>query len=297
MDKKLHPLLGLAVGVIAVSFSPILTKVTLQNGVHPVIIAFYRLLFTTLILVPLTFLSDKNRDEFKSLGKREYIIAIFSGIFLAFHFVAWFISLTKTSVFSATLLVDTHPIFVVLLQYILFKEKITVKGLIAMLIAIFGIALIGWGDFRIGQTSWVGNGYALLGAISVSSYFLCGSVLRRKMSLFTYSFTVYGICTLVLFIWALAARLPLFAYSLQDYLIFLSLAIVCTIFGHTIFNWALKYLKASVISVSILGEPIGAAILAFFIFHEIPGLMVLFGGFIVLIGVFMFHVVSTENKK
>jgi drug/metabolite transporter (DMT)-like permease len=279
----LNPYLALFIGVLGVSSSAILVKLT---SAPPVVIAFYRMLFTFLMLLP--FVLRKNSGDFRRFNKSQYLFAFISGLFLSFHFLSWFTALQYTSVASATVLVDTHPIFVLFLSYILWREVFPLKAYFGVLLALIGTIILSWGDLQLGVENLKGDLLALIGAFAVAGYYLCGRYLRKTMDVLPYTALVYGFSAILLFIAVILMGVPLSGYSLKDFLVFLSLAFFCTIMGHTILNWSLKFLPTASVSVSVLGEPVIASIMAFFIFSESLTLRQFLGCIIILSGILYF---------
>lgn len=279
----LNPYIGLFIGVLGVSSSAILAKLT---DAPPVIIAFYRMLFTLFMLLP--FVLKKSRADFRHFNKSHYILAFISGLFLSLHFLSWFTALKYTSVASATVLVDTHPIFVLLFSYILWREVFPMKAYLGVLLALTGTLILSWGDFALGVDNLKGDLLAIMGAFTVAGYYLCGRFLRKTMGILPYTSLVYGFSVIILFSTVIFTEIPLRGYSLKDYLVFLSLAFFCTIMGHTMLNWTLKFLPTASVSVSVLGEPVIASTMAFFIFGESLSLSQLMGCIIILGGILYF---------
>ena len=152
--------------------------------------------------------------------------------------------------------------------YFFFKEKLSKKAVVSALLAIMGSVLISWGDFRISGEAFYGDLLALIACAFVTGYFLLGQEVRKRLSLMTYTMVVYSVSSIVLFFYVIVTGASFGPYERQDWVLFLLLAVIPNLLGHTLLNWSIKYLSANVISVSILFEPIGAAILAFFIFNE-----------------------------
>ncbi|MGI6491282.1 MAG: DMT family transporter [Pelotomaculum sp.] len=286
-----NPYLAIILAVIASAFSSIFTKLA---AAPPNVIAFYRLTFTVVLLAPLA-LGATGRQELKRLPARDLVLASLAGLFLALHFSLWIASLDYTTVASSTVLVTMQPLFVVAGGYLLFKEKISLQGLAGGLLALSGSVIIGLGDFQAGGQALKGDLLAFSGAFMVALYVLIGRSLRVRLSLFPYVFLVYSTAGLFLLLSNLALGNPLYPYPFSDWIWFLALAVVPTIGGHTVFNWALRYVKAAVVSVSILGEPVGATILAFFIFQEVPTLLQVVGGLAVITGLLIF-ISAARNK-
>lgn len=288
-----NPYIAVIIGVIAVSTSAIFVK--LASDAPAGIVAFYRLAFATILMLPIILI--KYRKEIKEINRRDWLLASLSGIFLALHFILWFESLHYTSVASSVVLVTLQPIFAFVGTYIFFGERFSVGAIISMFITLVGSFIIGWGDFQISNLALIGDILALLGAVAITGYFLLGQRLRRSLSLMTYTFIVYGISSIVLLLYNIVLQNNFINYSFDYWMIFLTLAIVPTFFGHTLFNWALKWLSTSTISMAIVFEPIGATALAYFILGEKVTSMQWLGGTIVIFGLFLFVVSTTRKVK
>ncbi|MDD1503663.1 DMT family transporter [Lysinibacillus sp. CNPSo 3705] len=290
MEKaKIHPYIPIFIGVISVSLSAIFVK--LANA-EAGVIAFYRMFFSVVIMAPLFFW--KYTNEVKKLRIRDWLFSSVAGIFLAFHFILWFESLNYTSVASSTVLVTLQPLFAFVGTYFFFKENITLKTIFAGVIAIVGSILISWGDFKLSGTAFYGDMLALVACALVTAYFLFGQDVRKRLSLVTYTMIVYAVSTITLFIYVLIKGESFGPYSTMDWIWFILLAIVPNLFGHTLFNWSIKYVSTNVVSIAILFEPIGAAILALLIFKEYLIATQIIGGFIVIVGILLFVV---DEKK
>ncbi|MGB2991014.1 MAG: DMT family transporter [Paenisporosarcina sp.] len=281
--RTIHPYLPIAIGVIAVSMSAIFVKLANADAG---VIAFYRMLFSVLIMAPIFFW--RYTTEIKILSKRDWAFSIVAGIFLAFHFILWFESLNYTSVASSTVLVTLQPLFAFAGTYFFFKERLSVKTILSGLIAIGGCVLISWGDFQISGSALYGDMLALSACGLVTAYLLFGQDVRKRLSLVTYTFVVYGVSTITLFFYVVAIGESFGPYPANDWLWFILLAIIPNLLGHTLFNWSLKYVSTNVISIAILFEPIGAAILAFYVFSEYLSTTQILGGFIVIAGITLF---------
>ncbi|EON74383.1 DMT family transporter [Lysinibacillus sphaericus] len=288
-QPKIHPYIPIFIGVISVSLSAIFVK--LANA-EAGIIAFYRMLFSVIIMAPL-FLW-KYTAELKQLSKRDWLFSSIAGIFLSFHFILWFESLNYTSVASSTVLVTLQPLFAFVGTYFFFKEKITVKTIFAGVIAIVGSVLISWGDFKLSGSAFYGDMLALIACALITAYLLFGQDVRKRLSLVTYTMIVYVVSTITLFLYVLIKGESFGPYSTIDWIWFILLAIVPNLLGHTLFNWSIKYVSTNVVSIAILFEPIGAAVLAIFIFQEYLIATQIIGGLIVILGIILF--IIDENK-
>ncbi|WP_277673739.1 DMT family transporter [Piscibacillus halophilus] len=290
-QKQITPYIAVTIGVLAVSTSAIFVRLA---DAPSSIVALYRLLFAVLLMVPIVLI--KFRQELTEITSRDWLLSIASGVFLALHFILWFESLNHTSVASSVVLVTTQPIWAFLGGYLFFKERFTSGAVISLIIALVGSVIISWGDFQISGMALFGNFLALMGAIAVTGYFLFGQTVRKRLSLITYTFIVYGISSITLIIYNLILNEPFTGYSSDTWLYFLALAIIPTFFGHSLFNWAIKWVNASTITMGILFEPVGASILAYFILDELVTWSQLLGGVIVIFGLILF-IFSTSKKK
>lgn len=280
MQKNVPAIAAVILGVIAVSTASILIRLI---DVPPLVVAFYRLLFTTLILTPVFLLKEPQKGAVKDY---PFYYAL-SGLFLALHFYLWITSLSYTSVSSSVILVSLHPVFVSLYSHFILKERISPVTATGIIIAFVGVVVISAGDHSRGSSVLLGNLLALGGAVMVAGYMLVGRRLRQTVSTLNYTFWVYGTASLVLLGLALVFRAPLYPYSSQVYMVFLLLAVIPTLMGHSVFNWALDKVPVVLISTIILGEPVGATILAWIILQEPPSLFHYLGGFLILSGLFL----------
>ncbi|KHE72103.1 DMT family transporter, partial [Halobacillus sp. BBL2006] len=279
MDKPpIHPYIILMFGVLSISTAAVFVK--LAGDAPSSIIAFYRLSLAVIIMAP--YVVWKHADELKQIHRKDWMLAILAGIFLAFHFIFWFQSLNYTSVASSVVLVSLQPIFAFIGTFLFFKERFTVGAVLSLVITITGSIIISWGDFQINGLALLGDMLALLGAFTVTGYFLLGQNLRKRLSLMTYTFIVYGMASLTLLLYNLIVNQPFTGYNGEQWMIFLGLAIIPTFFGHSLFNWTLKWLSTSTISMAILLEPIGASVLAYWLLGEAVTWTQWLGGSIVL---------------
>lgn len=230
----------------------------------------------------------KYRKEVLTLSKKDWIFSTIAGVFLAFHFILWFESLNYTSVASSTVLVTLQPIFAFVGTYFFFKEKLSFKIILSALVAIAGSVIISWGDFKLSGTAFYGDMLALIACALITTYLLFGQDVRKRLSLITYTFVVYSISTITLFFYVLIKGESFGPYPESDWFWFIMLALISNLLGHTLFNWSLKWVSTNVISIAILFEPVGASILAYYVFHETLSLSQIAGGLIVISGILLF---------
>jgi drug/metabolite transporter (DMT)-like permease len=293
------PALALVFGILAVSTAAIFIRYA-QEHAPSLVIAAYRLSLAALMLAPAALL--RHRHELLGLGKKRIGLGVLAGVFLAFHFASWITSLEGTSVASSVVLVTTTPLWVALLSPFVLKERLSRLVLMGLGLALLGGMLIGlassctWqtGELTclgvndlLGQAALRANLLALLGAVMAAVYLLIGRSLRSGLSLVPYIFVVYGSAAVVLIGMTLAAGQSLTGYPPQAYLWFALLALVPQLFGHSVFNWSLRYLSAAFVAITLLGEPIGSTILAYFLLNEAPGGAELIGAILILTGIYI----------
>ncbi|MFC4402048.1 DMT family transporter [Gracilibacillus xinjiangensis] len=290
-SNRMFPYLAITIGVIAVSSAAIFVK--MAGDVPAAIIANYRLLFAAILMLPFVYI---KKAELRSLDKRDWGMTILAGISIAIHFIIWFESLNYTSVASSVVLVTLQPVFAFIGTSIFFKEKFAPGTIISMFIAIFGSIIIAWGDFQIAGEALYGDILALVAAVFITIYFLLGQSVRKKVSMVTYTCVSYLSGSIVLIIYNMIAGNSYINYSSDEWLIFLSIAVIPTLLGLNLLNWALKWVSTSIISMGIVFEPVGAAMLAYFILGEKVSWVQWLGGMIVVFGLLLF-IASTRRKR
>ncbi len=278
----MHPKLIMMLGVLGVSVSSILVR---WSDAPSLIIATYRLGWTVLLMLPVVLL--RHRKELMGLTLRDLLLCGASGVFLALHFATWFESLKWTSVASSTVLVSTEVLFTALGFALFLHGKIPSMGLVAIGLSFGGSILLALADGG-GGGKLYGDLLAVAGAVFVSIYTLIGTVLRGHLSTTIYTFVTYSACTLTLLILDGVTGTPLWGYQSKDLLVGLALAVLCTLMGHSVFSWCLKYLSPSYCSAVKLCEPVFAALLAAALFGEIPNLQQLWGALLVVGGVVLY---------
>ena len=251
----------------------------------PLTIATYRLILATLILAPF-YLSSDGPAELMNASRRDKMMLIGVGVALALHFASWITSLEYTSVASSVIFVHIDPIFVAAVSHFVLGEKVRRRTLLGIIVTFIGAAVIAFGDSGSGGSSLYGDLLALVGALMLGVYILSGRRLRQNLDLVSYVTPVYATSAVVLFLSSVATGTRLWPYPSGEYALFLAIAVVPMIFGHTVYNWALKYIEASVVSISLLGEPVGATLLAYFFLGETPSYITLIGGAVTLLGIY-----------
>jgi drug/metabolite transporter (DMT)-like permease len=289
------PYLGIGIGLVAVSTASVLIRYTQAAGVPSLVIAAWRLTLAGLVLLPIVLLT--KRAELRALNRRQVGLALVSGAFLGVHFGAWISSLAYTSVASSVVLVSTNPLFVALLAALFLNEKLSRPVLVGLGLTLAGAVAVGLADVCGGPAGCppladfvrgpaiLGDGLALLGAAAGAIYYSAGRALRRSMSLTSYIFLTYGTAAVTLAAAVAVAGLPVTGYSAGAYGLLALLALVPQLIGHSAFNWALKFLPATYVAVTTLGEPVGSIVLAVVLFGEAPTGFKLAGCALILAGI------------
>lgn len=280
----LPPGFALTGAVVAISFAGPLVRFSTAEAL---VISAWRLLFSVGIIgIILLFRGNPLRNV--RLSRREWALGIGAGFLLAGHFWAWVASIQLTSIASSSVLVSTQPLFVAGLSVAFLRENPSPRQWIGILVAVFGAGVIGWGDMTVGGSALLGDGLALCAGFMSAGYFTIGRNLRKRMDLWAYTGLVYGAAALPLTLAVvLTPSAPLTGYSLQNWGVFLALAAVPMMLGHTGINYSLRYLPAYVANLASLGEPVGATLIAWLLpaIREVPPPQTLLGGVLVLSGI------------
>ena len=290
-----RPGIAVIIGILGISLSSIFVR---YSSATSAVTAFWRLFLTVVIMTPMTLLSAETRKDFRSFARKDILLSVISGLFLALHFVLWFESLQMTSVASSTTIVCTEVIWVALGFCIFLKGRIPPAAVGAIALTVCGSVLIAFADSNAGD-NLAGDILALFAAISAAIYMLIGREVRKRVSTALYTYVVYISCAAALLIICLAGKTNPLGSGLSPIIVGLLLALFSTLLGHSIFSWALKYFSPAFLSASKLCEPVVAAILAAILFGEIPHYLVVVGGLLILTGVFAYSMIESnkETKK
>ncbi len=280
-DNKRLAYFALIIGIFAISTSAILIR---WSSSDPLVIGSYRQTFATFLFLP--FLLKDKFQEILNLSSREIFELLIIGILLGAHFGFWISSVKATSVAASVLLGTCHIVYVSIIGWVVFGEKLNSRGIIGTVIALAGIIILFWGDLVEDPGNFRGNFLAFISGILAGLYYLGGRKHRKNISLPTYAFIVYFSSAVVMWFVVLTQGLEYRSIPNSEFQLFFLMALVPTLLGHTMQNWALAFLPAYVISITLLAEQIGSGLLACYIFSEVPSLGVLVGGLIVLVGVY-----------
>ena len=306
--RRSNLIIALMTGILAVSTASIFIKFAQHNGAPSIVIAAFRMTLAALGLAPLAL--TRYRSELRQLTRSEWLLALLSGTFLALHFAVWITSLQYTSVASSVVLVTTTPLWVALASPLVLRERVGVGTYIGLALALAGGTVVGLSDsctwqngaltcpsanVFFGGTAFLGDFLALAGAWMAAGYMLVGRKLRAKIELVPYIFVVYGMASILLIAIMFGMGESPLGLSPITYVWLALLGLVPQLLGHSVFNWALKYVPASLVSVTLLGEPVGSTVLAYFLLQETPGWIKLVGAALILVGIWL-AARAGENK-
>lgn len=287
--------LVMAVGLAAMSSASILIRNAQAQHVPSLVIAAYRLGLASLAL-SIPAVRQQSWKDYAKLGMRTGGLLIASGVFLGLHFAAWITSLAHTSVLSSVVLVASTPLWIGLVSPLFLKETAQSVAWVGIGVAMVGGAVIGLSDLKNAsmQTGW-GDLLALSGAMFAAVYLMIGRRVRARLHLIAYIWIVYGVAALFLLGWVWTAGLPLTGYSADAYLWLGALALVPQLIGHSAANYGVRYLPATLVGVTTVGEPVGSSILAFVFLAELPTALQLCGGALILLGIVLVFVAGSQG--
>ena len=274
----MSPVVILIIAVLATTYAGPVVRLATAPALA---IAFWRL---TMVL-PVTGLLAAR--EPRAPVRQSALLMVLSGVLLATHFWTWIASLRFTSVASSVVLVSLKPIFVWGIAALWLDEHPSPRERWGILLAVLGAIAIGAGDAHLSFGHLTGDLLALAGAVTAAGYYAIGRRVRATVGVWSYATLVYGVAAIVLGLFALAVHAPLVGHRPSDWLVMASLAAGPMLVGHTGMNYALKHFRATTVNVAALGEPVGAALIAWLVpaIGEKPPLTAIVGGAVVLLGI------------
>jgi drug/metabolite transporter (DMT)-like permease len=286
-----HPAListVLLIAVLGVSLSGPLVRL---SSAHPIAIALWRLLFSLGIIALPLFWSGTWR-QWRQLDRRSVLLAMLGGVLLALHFWSWNASVGLVTIAASVVLVNMQPLIVGLLSVLWLREPPSGGQWLGIVVAMLGALVVVWpdlagGGLSLASSALLGDALALLGAVAAAAYYVIGRRLRSQLDLWAYVGLVYGVCLVTLLVLSLALSVPLGPYPAREYAIFAGLALGPMLLGHTGMNWALKHARAYQVNIVLLGEPVGASLIAALLpgIREVPTSYTLVGGILILTGI------------
>ena len=278
--STLYLCLGLA--TLAVSWAAIFIRMAEAD---PISTALYRMGFAAVLIFP--FAIRGLLSALRRLSSSDRFLLITSGVALGLHFACWITSLKFTSISNSVIIVATHPFFVAVLEAIFFKERLSRTAIAGMAMAFAGMIVIAGSDSILGGNHLLGDILAFGGAIFAGIYFILGRKIRRVLDNRHYVLPTYLVAAMTLLLILVFFDAPLVGFSTKTWFMFFLLALIPTVIGHTTYNYVLKFIRAHLVAITILSEPIGATVLAALIFNEYPAPATYLGGSLILAGILL----------
>ncbi|MFC4778758.1 DMT family transporter [Paenibacillus sp. GCM10023252] len=279
---RIAPWIPLLIGMLAISFAPILVR---YSNAPVSVQGMYRMLFTFLLMLPF---GKSSLGQIRNISRRDWLLLTAAGFFLALHFLLWMASLSYTTIASSTIILALEPVFVMIGAYFFLKDRLHRYAVIGMGIAVCGVVIVGSGDGSLSRTALYGDVLSLLGTLAIVVNMLIAKRLLTRVPSYLFSLLTFGMTAAFFTLYNLVVGVRMTAYPPREWMIFLLLAIIPTVFGHLIFNWLLQYVKATTISMSVLAEPIGSSILGMILFGEMLAGFQYTGGALVIIGLVLY---------
>ena len=283
--------MAIAFAVISVSFASIF--ITWSES-PPITIALYRLAIATGIIGATILVRTgalRKPNTLLRIPRRDAALMALIGAILASHFALWISSLKVEgeSIASSVVLVTSHPLLVGLLSHYVLRERLNRWMAIGIVLGLAGVVSIALADYGFAGSLLYADILAFSGGVMAGFYFLLGRRVRQRVALLDYACVVYASATAVLLVYALA-----FGSSLapvgdvpRELILFAALAIIPQIGGHTLYNWALRWVTAPVVSLSLVGEPVGSSLLAWVLLTQVPTVGVAIGASLALAGIYL----------
>ncbi len=290
---KRHVKVVVLFACLAASMSAILVR--LAGSMPPMAVGFYRLSFALPFFIVISLVY--HREKFKKITKRQLIGSVAAGGLLFLHFFTYFTGIGMTTVASAVVLACLHPIIILIISAVLFKERVGFKIIIGVVIALLGGAIVGGGDYAIAGEALIGDLLCFLCAVCLAIYFIIGQKLGGGLDITVYVTLVFGCCWVFFGLGMLFTGTSFVGYDKESYLWVLALAIVCQIMGHGLFNWTLRYISPLYLATSETLEIIYASVAAFLLFREVPTSMQYVGGIFVILGILIYNYFEAEAAK
>ena len=271
--------LTLGFGILCIGLSAIFVKLA---GVPGIISGFYRVFIAVLILAPWWFVRGRQ------LPRRQVLpLILLGGVFFGLDLALWNTALLMTSAAQATLLANNAPIWVGLGALILFREKLNRIYWLGLFLALAGMVLVARPAGASGFSLDAGSLMAIAASMLYAAYLL--TTQRARASTSTVSFMTLSVAssTVLLLVMGLATNTPFTGYPPRSWLALLGLALISQVGGWLSINYALGHLPATQVSVSLLGQVLVTTLIAIPVFGEIPAPIQVFGGALVLGGIYL----------
>ncbi len=276
---------------LAASMSGIIVR--LAGEIPPMAIGFYRLSFAMPVF--LFFALAFHRKEFKKLSKRQLGGSALAGAILFVHFLTYFTGVGMTTIASAMVITCLHPVVILIIMALFFKEKTNYKVVAGVVIALIGAAIVSGGDYAIAGEALLGDVLCFISAVGLALYFIVGQKLGGGIPITVYVTIVFGCCWACFGLGMIVSGTSFVGYEKESYFWVLVLAIVCQIIAHGLFNWTLRYISPLYLATSETVEVVYASIVAFLLFQEVPVLMQYIGGSLTIAGILIYNYFEAQS--
>lgn len=281
--------LAVTATILPLAFAGPLGRLALDLGATPLIISFWRLLFAVIGTALFAGLSKTSRSALPLLTRRQIILSLLAGLLLAGHYLCWYSALERTTIFNVTVLGSLQPFFTLAGGWLLYRDKVKGKAVPGIILVTFGAVVMGLMSLQAGgRSSFSGDLLALLTTLFFSAYLLMGQSIRKNMPAGLYMVLLYGSCTVFLFLAALMSGQSLIPADLRIIGICALLTLSATFLVHSVYNWSVSHVGALFITIITLTEPVGATLVGWFLFREIPSPVSLLGGLLIMGGILWF---------
>ena len=288
LDSQASAKLSLLLATLAVSGASIFIRFCDSQAI---IISFWRILLVVFLLTPLIGFKQ-IRDQFLPvITWNNMKFFLLSGFFLSLHFFSWIQSLQYTSVAASVIVVNSSPLWVIFFSFLLFRESINFHQITGLISCVIGVTVIAIADTTLDFSDTFQEGVilALFGAFMVAFYLIIGKRMRTHYDVgnIPYTYFVNAFCALFLFSFSLVLNENVTVFPITDFIWFFLLAIGPSLFGHALYSFAMKNLSAQVVSLTVLGEAVGASLLSFIILSESLSVNTLVGGIMIGFGIIL----------
>ena len=272
------PRIALVIGIICISIFPILVKLSLSPGV---ISAFYRMAIAAAILVPFTILTGK----LKIPSLKIFLLTVLCGALFAADVAVWNIAIQESTATQATLLTNLSPVWVGVGSFFFLKNKPTINFWIGTAIAIFGmITLVGFGfflklDFDLAFV------FAILSGVFYAVYMLLSKYVLYEVEVLPFITISTLSSAFFLAILSYVLGQPFTGFSNMGWFVLLVQGVVCQLLAWLLLGYATKHMRATRVSVSLLGQAVLTTILAWLFIGEEVSFQMIVGGIVLLFGI------------
>ncbi len=291
---------GVIIAVLSYAWSAIFIRIAADAS--PLAIAFYRMLIAAVFWAPAFWWRPRNEARVK-FSSRQIKFVLLAGVFLCCHFATWITSLRYTTVASAVFMILMQPVLVAIAAHFILKERLQKIHVIGLVITVIGAMIITWGDVQIKPEYLGGDLLAFIGAGLAGAYLMVGRFARPDhpehgggVPLHRYLPPVYAVATIGLYLLCLLNGVKLTGFETNTWWALLGVGLIPTVIGHSLFNWAIRYLPALPVNIALVGEPIGATLLAWWLFKETPAAGILVGGPLMILAVVLIVLTPQQTK-